>query len=48
MAILDSCPILATFGSALLLITIAVLRKEVFIGVRKLHNCALGMADAVI
>ena len=38
MAILDNFPLLATFGSALLLITIGVLRKEVFIGVGNLQS----------
>lgn len=47
MAILDSFPALATFGSALLLIAIGVLRKEIFIGVRKLQLCFEYMADAI-
>lgn len=38
MAIVDSLPLIATFGSALLLISIGVLRKEVFIGVRNLQS----------
>lgn len=38
MAILDYFPLLATFGSALLLIAIGVLRKEVFIGVGNLPS----------